>query len=393
MNQFALSLVGVNSRLAFWYFAYFAFVGAYMPYFSLYLEANDLTPQRIALLMTLGQFMRLLTPVFWGWASDLSGRRTPIIRASAAMSCLIFLGYFFTRDFLFLVVVTGALHFFWCASLPLVEALTFGHLRANPAGYGRVRVWGSVGFVVSVFGVGFWLDYQPIDSLLGIAAAVLMCTLLAAWQLVDVPNESHKQAPQALPSLRQTKVIALMAIGFLMSAAHGAFYVFYSIHLTTYAYSTTAIGLLWSLGVVAEILVFTYFPKLTEQATLKRVLIVCLGLAVLRFLAIGWLADLLVVLIITQLLHAATFGAHHIASVAALNHWFLPQQQGRVQALYGSLSFGGGGMVGGLLAGQTWDSLGAGLSFSISAGFALVGLVVVHFAFATTQMVQARTNQ
>lgn len=393
MNQVTLFGGRVHARLAFWYFSYFAFVGAYMPYFSLYLKAHDLSPQKIALLMTLGQFMRLLTPVFWGWASDLSGRRTPIIRASAGMSCLIFLGYFFTTDFFLLVVVTGAQHFFWCASLPLVEALTFGHLRKNPEGYGRVRVWGSVGFVVTVFGVGLWLDYRPIDSLLGITLAVLVCTLIAAWQLIDIPRESQVLAPQSIPRLYQTNAIALMAVGFLMSAAHGAFYVFYSIHLTGHGYSTIAIGLLWSLGVVAEILVFTYFPRLTEQSVLKRVLIACLGLAVLRFLAIGWLADMLVVLIFTQLLHAATFGAHHIASVAALNHWFLPHQQGRVQALYGSLSFGGGGMLGGLLAGQSWDSLGAGLSFTISAGFALIGLVVVHFAFTTTKASQTPSGQ
>jgi MFS transporter, PPP family, 3-phenylpropionic acid transporter len=386
MNQTALSNVEVHRRLAFWYFAYFAFVGAYMPYFSLYLESLDLSPQRIALLMTLGQLMRLLTPMAWGWASDRSGRRTPIIRLSAAMSCLIFFGYYFTKDFFFLIAVTGALHFFWCASLPLVEALTFGHLRSNPAGYGRVRVWGSVGFVVSVFAVGLWLDKQPIDSLLGISLVLLICTLIGAWKLIEVPGDVLPLLSQpSLPSLRQSKVIALMVVGFLMSAAHGAFYVFYSIHLTGYGYSTTAIGLLWSLGVVAEILVFTFVPKLTEQSTLKWILIACLALAVLRFLAIGWMAEFLIVLIVTQILHAATFGAHHIASVAALNHWFLPQQQGRVQALYGSLSFGGGGMLGGLLAGQTWGSWGAGQTFTISAGFAAIGLVVVHFAFATKE--------
>ena len=392
MNQLKPNSAQSQWRLSFWYFVYFAFVGAYMPYFSLYLEAQDLSASRIALLMTLGQLMRLLTPIFWGWASDLSGRRTPIIRASAALSCLIFAGYFFTQDFILLILVTGGLHFFWCASLPLVEALTFGHLRDTPNSYGRVRVWGSVGFVASVFSVGLWLDYQPISSLLGIAWVILAFMLIAAWKLEDVPTSSVSPAHESIPSLRQAKVIALMLIGFFMSAAHGAFYVFYSIHLANHGYGTIAVGLLWSLGVIAEILVFTFMPRLANQATLKRVLIACLILAVIRFLAIGWYADMLVVLIATQVLHAATFGAHHVASVAALNHWFLPQQQGRVQALYGSLSFGGGGMLGGLLAGQTWDSLGPGISFTISAAFALIGLAVVHFAFTPQKAPTQKTR-
>ena len=371
-------------RLSLWYFVYFAFVGAYMPYFSLYLEAQNLAPNRIAVLMTLGQLVRLLMPMVWGWVSDFSGRRTPIIRASAAISTVVFIGYFFTQDFILLVVVTSLLHFFWCASLPLVEALTFSHLRHEPNRYGRIRVWGSIGFVVAVFCVGWWLDGQPIASLLGILWATLALTLVAAFFIADAPAAPAVQVNEQTPSLRQSKVIALMLVGFLMSAAHGALYVFYSIHLAAHGYDNMAIGSLWSLGVIAEILVFISMPRLANLETLERVLIACLALAVVRFLVIGWYADVVLLLIVAQMLHGATFGAHHVASVAALNQWFLPRQQGRVQALYGGLSFGGGGLLGGLIAGQTWASFGAEISFTISAAFALTGLLVVHFAFFDT---------
>jgi PPP family 3-phenylpropionic acid transporter len=313
--------------------------------------------------------------------SDFSGRRTPIIKASAAISTLVFVGYFFTQDFILLIVVTLLLHFFWCASLPLVEALTFSHLRHEPNRYGRIRVWGSIGFVVAVFCVGWWLDHQPIASLLGILWATLILTLTAAFAIYDAPTAPEIHVDEPIPSLRQSKVIALMLVGFLMSAAHGALYVFYSIHLTSHGYGKMAVGLLWSLGVIAEILVFISMPRLANLETLERVLIVCLTLAVLRFLVIAWYADVVVLLIAAQVLHGATFGAHHVSSVAALNQWFLPRQQGRIQALYGGLSFGGGGLLGGLIAGQTWASLGPEISFTISAAFALAGLLVVHFAF------------
>ncbi|MBK9623086.1 MAG: MFS transporter [Rhodocyclaceae bacterium] len=370
-------------QLSLWYFVYFAFVGAYMPYFSLYLEAQNLAPNRIAVLMTLGQLVRLLMPMVWGWVSDSIGRRTPIIRASAALSTMVFVGYFFTQDFILLVVVTALLHFFWCASLPLVEALTFSHLRHEPNFYGRIRVWGSIGFVVAVFCVGWWLDRHPISSLLGILWATLALTLVAAFVIRDAPTAPAIQVDEAIPSLRQSKVIALMLVGFLMSAAHGALYVFYSIHLAAHGYDNMAIGLLWSLGVIAEILVFIRMPRLANLDTLEKVLMACLALAVVRFLVIGWYADTVLLLIAAQVLHGATFGAHHVASVAALNQWFLPRQQGRIQSLYGGLSFGGGGLLGGLIAGQTWMGLGAEISFTISAAFALAGLLVVHSAFST----------
>lgn len=382
MNQSESTSVATHWRLSLWYFVYFAFVGAYMPYFSLYLKVLNLAPNRIAILMTLGQLVRLLMPMVWGWVSDSSGRRTPIIRASAAISTLIFIGYFFTQDFILLVVITALLHFFWCASLPLVEALTFSHLRSAPNLYGRIRVWGSIGFVVAVFCVGWWLDGQPIASLLGILWATLVLTLVAAFVISDTRPVSAVHVDEPTPSLRQSKVIALMLVGFLMSAAHGALYVFYSIHLVSHGYGKMDIGLLWSLGVIAEILVFILMPRLANLETLERVLMTCLALAVVRFLIIGWYAETVLLLIAAQVLHGATFGAHHVASVAALNQWFLPRQQGRVQALYGGLSFGGGGLLGGLIAGQTWAGLGAEISFTISAGFALAGLFVVHFAFS-----------
>lgn len=389
MNQLTSGSTAAHLRLAAWYFMYFAFVGAYMPYFSLYLEAQSLTPSRIALLMTLGQLMRLLTPVFWGWISDYSGRRTPIIRTSALLSMLIFAVYFFTVDFISLVLVTALLHFFWCAALPLVEALTFAHLRDTNNSYGRVRVWGSIGFVVAVFGVGVWLNHQPIASLLAITWLILGLMLLAAWRLKEVATPHFVQSGKPSPSLRQSRVIVLMVVGFLMSAAHGAFYVFYSIHLAANGYDSTATGFLWSLGVIAEVLVFIYMPHIVDHQKLKRLLMLCLALAVLRFLIIGWCIEMVALVVIAQILHGATFGAHHVASVASLNQWFLPGQQGRIQALYGSLSFGGGGLLGGLIAGQTWASLGPELSFTISAGFALLGLAATHFAFsvATAQSI------
>jgi PPP family 3-phenylpropionic acid transporter len=172
-------------------------------------------------------------------------------------------------------------------------------------------------------------------------------------------------------------VLALLVAGFFMAAAHGPLYVFYSIHLVDHGYSKSLTGLLWSLGVLAEIGVFLMMPRLSRWFSLKAILLASFALAVIRFLMIGWWIDVLLLVLLAQLFHGASFGSHHAATVAALNQWFAPAQQGRIQAIYGSFSFGAGGMVGALLAGQMWQSEGAGLTYSMASAFALLGLLVV----------------
>lgn len=370
--------LAVHWRLAAWYFCYFAFVGAFSPYFTLYLKSLDLSAWAIGVLMSLMQVMRLVAPGLWGWLADHLGHRTAILRLSALASVLGFVGFFLTRDFSGLFLAMALLTFFWSASLPLVEALTLDHLEGRAERYGRIRVWGSVGFICAVLGIGVWLDWAPLASLLWICLGLLTGILACAWSLPEIA--ARPTAVAALPlrdSLRQPQVLALLLACFLMSAAHGPLYVFLSIHLVDHGYGKAAVGAFWSLGVCAEILVFMGMPRMMRAWSVRSILMAAFALAVLRFLLIGWLADVLVLLLLAQVLHGATFGAYHAAAVAALNGWFPPRQQARVQALYGSVSFGAGGMVGGLMAGKAWESLGPGLTFTLGSLFALAGLWAV----------------
>jgi len=365
-------------RLSAWYFFYFAFIGAFGPYFTLYLQSLGQSAFAIGVLMSLMQVMRLLAPNLWGWLADHLGHKVAIVRLSAALSLAGFLTFFFTRDFAGLFLGMAVMAFFWSASLPLVEALTLAQLEGRPDRYGRIRLWGSVGFIVAVTGAGMLLDATGLPTLLWICTAILGGILGIALLL----GETRPAAPAAAhaplgPELRRPAVVAFLAACFFMSAAHGPFYFFYSIHLVGAGYGKTLVGALWSLGVVAEILVFIYMPRLQQAFSLRAILLFSVAVAVARFLLIGWAVDSLALLVVAQLMHGATFGAFHAGSVAVLNRWFAPQHQARVQAVYGSISFGAGGMLGGLLAGQTWDSLGPELSFSLGAAFAAAGWLLM----------------
>jgi PPP family 3-phenylpropionic acid transporter len=366
-----------HGRLAVWYFWYFAFIGAFLPYFALYLQSIGMSAGRIAVLMSLGQFMRLVAPLLWSWLADSGGRRVRIVVASTAAALASFSVVFLTEDFVGLLLGMAVLHFFWSASLPLVEALTLGHLAANPERYGRVRLWGSIGFIVTVMGVGLLLDLAPIRSQLWVSWALLLGTLLSALTLTEVKGHAEQVSGPIIEVLRQRKVLFLLGAGLFMTAAHGALYVFYSIHLVAQGYGKTLVGALWTLGVVAEIVVFLLMPRISLRVSMRSILLACFLLAALRFLLIGWAPGFIALLVVAQLLHGASFGAHHAATMAALNRWFAAGQQARAQALYGSTAYGAGGLGGALLAGALWESSGAGITFSAASALALIGLVLV----------------
>lgn len=365
-------------RLSAYYFFYFAFIGAFSPYFTLYLKSLQFSAWDIGVLMSLMQVMRLLAPNLWGWLADRLGAKTPIVRGAALMSLAGFSCFFFMQSFAGFFIGMALLAFFWSAALPLVEALTFSHLGARANRYGSIRLWGSVGFIVAVLGLGWLLDRLPLSSTLWVSLALLGGIFVCALALPEKREERHEADRLPIGDiLRRREVKALFAACFFMAAAHGALYVFFSIHLVSRGYSTTMVGFLWTLGVVAEIAVFLYLPRLFHVFSLRAILLFSFACAILRFLMIGWGVEWLAVILIAQLLHAATFGAYHAAAVAAVNRWFAGRHQTRGQAFYGSVSFGAGGMLGGLLSGWTWDAMGAEPTYTLSAAFALTGMLIL----------------
>ena len=162
-----------------------------------------------------------------------------------------------------------------------------------------------------------------------------------------------------------------------MAAAHGVYYTFYSIYLVDHGYSKSAIGLLWALGVICEVLVFLWMPRLTARFSLQQILLGSFVLAGLRFLVIGWGVEWLWVMVLAQTLHAASFGSYHAAAVALTHHYFRGRHQAKGQGLYTSISFGLGGTLGGIVSGYTWDVWGAGWSFTLSGVCALAGFLLL----------------
>jgi len=361
-------------RLAGFYFFYFSFVGAFAPYWSLYLRHLEFSAFQIGVLMSLLQVMRIFAPSAWGWVADHTGKRSLVIQLAAALSVVSFAGVFFGTSFAWMFAVMALTSFFWGASLPLVEATTLAHLGAGAAGYGRIRSWGSIGFIAAVIGIGYLLDRAPIGVLPWVVTALMSGIVVFARLVPDAlvpPHESDRLPVWAI--LRRPEVAALFAACFLMAAAHGPYYTFYSIYLVDHGYSKASVGWLWSIGVVFEIGVFFAMPWLAGRLGLRRILLASFAAAALRFLLIGWGVGYPALLVLAQILHALSFGAYHASAVAVIHHFFRGRHQAKGQALYTGLSFGAGGTLGGIFSGAAWEPLGASLTFSAASLAALVG--------------------
>lgn len=366
-------------RIAGFYFFYYAFVGMFAPYWSLYLKSLQFDAVEISVLMSVQPVMRMVAPGVWGWLSDHTGKRLFVIQLAALCGALAYLGVFFTAQFAGLLLTLALMSFFWSASMPLVEATTLSYLGKHSAHYGRIRSWGSVGFIVAVLGLGYAFDYIAIGWLLWVGLGIMLGILVFAYQIPQAETAAHHTDSQPIRDIvMQPPVLALFGACFLMAVAHGPYYTFYSIYLVEHGYAKSAVGLLWALGVICEIGVFFLMPWLTRRASLPRILAASFGCAVLRFLLIAWGVDSLPLVLAAQMLHAATFGAFHASAVALVHHFFRGRHQSKGQALFGSLTYGAGGMAGGLLSGPLWQHWGASAMYSASALAALVGWLLLR---------------
>ncbi|TAK90912.1 MAG: MFS transporter [Burkholderiaceae bacterium] len=375
MNSTSLT----TRHIAQFFFFYFAYVGLVSPFFSLYLQDQGFAAWQIGVLISLVQVLRIFGPNLWGWWADHTGTPVRIMRWLAVGALLGFAFLLLRPGFvvLFIIMVVGNL--FVSGLVPLSEVLAAQFLKGDYALYGRLRMWGSIGFIVAVTVAGEVLGWTHIRHvpwlMLGLLALVLVCTYRLPAVTLLRHDDRVTVRPRVRDLLRQPDVLFFLLSVFFMIAAHMALYTYFSIHLAALGYDKQAIGLIWALGVLAEIVVFYFQTLLFRRFTAFAMLVMSFVLCALRFLLIGWLADIWWVLLCAQLLHAFTFGVHHSATLAYMQQWFAHGAQARGQALYSSVGYGLGGSVGGLLCAALWGRMGAQGVFTLSSGLALAALI------------------
>ncbi len=348
-------------RLASFYFWYFTIIGGFSPYFARWLHGLGLSGFAIGTVMALWYGTRIVSPPAWSVLTSRSVAPERWLHLGAVAAALSFAGFLFARDYVALLLVMCAFGFFANAIMPQFEALTLSWLGEQRSQYGRIRAWGSLGFLLVAAGYGPLLDRIGPMQLPSVMLPLLTATALVAL-LNHYPPQAHVADP-SLPRLRDVlarpAVRRFLLMVLLMQTAFGPFYVFYTIHLGNHGHRGDVIGLLWGLGVMAEILVFLWMPRVLPRIDAGRILQVCLAVTVLRWSLVALFPQSLSLMLAAQLLHALSFGAFHAACMQRIAEFFPGRLGQHGQGLLYGLSSGGGGVLGALMAGGLWQ-YGAG---------------------------------
>jgi PPP family 3-phenylpropionic acid transporter len=342
-------------------FVYFSTIGLFNPYAPLWFQSLGLSTLAIGAVASLQAWTRVLAPYGWSWAGDHGGRRVELIRLAALGCLLAALGLLGVEGAAAVSLMTMLLFLANAGIVPLYEA-TLAHLlatgRAGAGGmdlarYGRVRVWGSVGFIASVTLFGALLDVFGIGLFPFIVAAMNGLLLVVALRLPLARDETHADAvaPPVLHLVRQPAVAWFFASIFFTVLAHTSLYAFFSLYLVSLGYGKSAVGALWAVSVAMEILFFWTQGRWAAWLPPERWLQVVAGFTMLRFATIAALGTWPLALAAAQLTHAVTFAAHHAACIALVARHFPGRLRGRGQALYTILGYGLPGVLGGVAGG------------------------------------------
>ncbi len=358
------------------YFFYYATLGALLPYWSLYLQHLEFDASQIGELSAVLLVTKIIAPTVWAYVADHSGQRMRVTRIAVFAGMCIFALVLPAREYWTLLLVLACFGFFWNAALPQFEASTMNYLGGNRYLYGRVRLWGSIGFVITVLALAPLLQGQGIRYLPWVVLVILSGIWLSSLRVQDPPGRgSAGKHASLLATCLRPSVIALLLAAFLIQMSHGAYYTFFSIYLEEHGYSRTEVGQLWVLGVLAEIVLFLVVYRLLSRFGARRLLGMAMLLTAFRWWLIAMYAANLPVLLVAQLLHAASYGLFHASAICMVDKYFSGALQGRGMAIYSSISFGLGASLGSLVSGYTWNAVGASGVYLLAMGIAAIALL------------------
>lgn len=364
-------------RLASFYFFYFSTLGAFLPYWGLYLTNRGFSALEIGELSALMTGTKIIAPNMCGAIADYMGKSLRVIRIASFLAMILFTGFLFKTGYEWFAIMTLGFSFFWNATLPQFEAATLAHLQHSPNQYGKIRLWGSIGFIVSVIGIGKLLDDYSIQMLPELILSLFGCIWLLSLITPEVYNlKTTTKVHNIWSVLKQPEVRAFLLVYVILQICHSPYYVFFSVYLTELNYSSADIGRLWALAVFAEVVMFVFMNKILKLISIRKLLLNSILLSMCRWLIMAFYAESITWMYVAQLFHAVTFGAAHIVAMQYVQKYFGLQHQGKGQAIYSSASFGLGSMLGSLLSGHYWVTLGADIIYLAASCGCIVAFII-----------------
>ena len=354
------------------YFIYFGVLGIFLPYFNLYCYHLGFSGFQIGILSALRSLAMVLFPLIWGSLADRFQIRKPIYILSTFLSTSVWLFYLFYVDFWSMLIITAFYGIFYAPIISFLEAVTMDVLGKEKKSYGRIRAWGSISFIVMVIVLGKIIDLYSVDIILILILAGSLILALISVGIPAIKPKKQELLQSGAGSLLDRRVIIFLFCAFLMLVSHGAYYGFFSIHLENLGYGSTFIGIAWALASTAEILAMIKSDKIFNRFSLENVLFFSFLVAAARWIIL-FFAGSTVIILLSQILHAVTYGTFHMASILYIDRLAPGQAKTLGQAVNNALTYGLGLMVGFFINGYVYEITGSNTLFLMSALIAIAG--------------------
>lgn len=346
------------------YFWYYAAIGAYTPYVGRWVVSMGHGGFMASAMIGLWYASRVFGPPAWTAGLSRSPRPGMWLVYGCAISLACFALFTLTRNTWPLLAVMAGFGLFYNALLPQFEAMTLTALGAASHDYGRIRLWGSLGFLVVAGSYGWLLDRLGDGAFPWLCLPLLVAALLAAWPHRDErppPPAAHLASAGHLWKRAGVRRFLLMAM--LAQAGFGTFYVFYTLHLQAHGHDGLHVGILWAIGVLAEIVMFWFVPGLIARFGAPRLLSLCLAVGTARWAATALWAGSFSIMAVTQLSHALSFAVFQACLMRMMAQYFPGARAAAGQGLLYGFSSGVGGTLGAAVAAVLWHYGGGQAAF------------------------------
>ncbi|NVK25556.1 MAG: MFS transporter [Gammaproteobacteria bacterium] len=343
-------------------FLFYAFIGGFISYLAILLTERGFNSIEIGQVFAIYTIIRVFTGQLWAHLSDKFHNPLLFFQLGIVFTFLLLLPEFFveSKNLTFLFVVASLTCFMSVVSQ--LEVLSLLASNDNPKVYNRVRLFGSVGFIVAAVIVGALIDLLGGIFILYFACVCILILLLLS---VKIQNQYAETTTEVLgtddfwPRCRTFGFVSFFIASILLQMSFAPYVGFFTKYLAEQQYQGVAIGALFALGTFSEVFMFMFAGAILARFNVKFLLSVCLFLTAVRWLTQGYLADIWYVMVITQCIHAFSFGLIHSTSIYFIRQHFSKKQQNRGQFMYLGVTFGVGGAIGAWLTGITWQE-GAG---------------------------------
>ena len=361
-------------RLSIYYAAYFGVIGILLPFWPVWLEARGLSSIEIGLILASAPFVRSVASPLIAQIADRQGLRQPIIIFLTAAASFTFTAFNFICDFWSIIVVTTLFFMVFSASQPLAESLTMHVVRHEHANYGRIRLWGSITFIIAAILGGKFLEGRSVDVIFYLSLSGLGILFATSIFLPNARFPGNIGGGVPVIKLLKNKpfVWMLIAAAFIQSS-HAVVYSFSTIHWKSIGYSESLIGLLWAEGVVAEIILFQYSAYILKRINPIIMILFAAGAGIIRWCIMGY-TDFLPALIVAQALHGLTFGAAHLGAIHYISDTIPANLSATAQSLLSAVVMGLAIGLTTIIAGTLYSFVGSTAYFAM-AGLAFMSLI------------------